>query len=536
MNNKHIHFIGICGVAMSALALALKRAGYSVTGSDKGVYPPISTYLKESGIDYYVGWHVEKMGNPDLVVVGNVAGSQNPEWLHVQENNISYKSYPEVVSEFFIKEKSIVCAGTYGKTSTSALLSWILTQTDMDPSYMFGGLSQNNIPSANIGKPILSLNEVKEKNPDAKQRDPSAPASSSLHSEFASAQDYEWSIVEGDEYKSSRWDNKAKFFHYKPTHLLLTACKWDHADVYPTEQSYMKAFDELIELVPKDGLIVASEHVTHNMDHITNIIRYGKSETNDYKYSNVVQTQDGLDFDITLKSKTYNLKPKILGTYQAENITACFAMAHQIGIEPEKIISSIESFKGIKRRLEKRFVGDATIIDDIAHSPDKAQSALQTLSNIYSEPQSGEESVEAKSDTLQSINVNQNKHTSKDPHGRSSSLRISPRIIAIFEPNGGNRQQESIPGYDNKFVSADEVIIPRLTRIKQDPTKPENLDGEKLAQVISKTHRNAKYITDDEEIINYLVKNTNKNDVVVFLGSHGFRNMIENLIEKYENS
>ena len=104
---------------MSALALALQKRGFKITGSDKGFFPPISTYLKNNNVEYYPGWHPEKMGTPDLVVVGNVAGSTNPEWLHVQENNIPYKSYPEVIAEYIIKEKSIVCAGTYGKTSTS---------------------------------------------------------------------------------------------------------------------------------------------------------------------------------------------------------------------------------------------------------------------------------------------------------------------------------------------------------------------------------------------------------------------------------
>src|SRR3989338_11359512 len=126
MEAKKIHFIGICGVAMSALALAFKKQGWNVTGSDAGFYPPISTYLKEAGVDFYPGWHPEKMGTPDLVVVGNVAGSENPELIAVQEKKIPYKSYPEVIKEFFIKKNSIVCAGTFGKSTTATLMTWIL--------------------------------------------------------------------------------------------------------------------------------------------------------------------------------------------------------------------------------------------------------------------------------------------------------------------------------------------------------------------------------------------------------------------------
>ncbi|MBT4121132.1 MAG: hypothetical protein HOD54_01525 [Candidatus Magasanikbacteria bacterium] len=452
--NKKIHFIGICGVAMSALALAMKKAGHNVTGSDKGIYPPISTYLKESGVDYYTGWHPEKMGKPDLVVVGNVAGSTNPEWLHVQENNLEYVSYPELIEKFFIKENSIICSGTYGKTSSTALLTWILKQAKLDPTYMFGGISLNDIPAANLTNS-------------------------------------KYNILEGDEYKSARWDLQAKFFHYHPTHLLLTSCQWDHADVYPTEESYFDAFQELINDMPKSGLIVASEKIKDSRLRIKDYMSYGPSDDSDYQYKNVIATKDGLEFSIINNSKTYNLKPKTLGSYMADNMTGAFAMAHELGIEPDVIIKALESFKNIKRRLEKKLDGDITVFDDIAHSPDKAKSVLETLRKIY-----------------------------------------NGKIFAVFEPNSGNRQEESISGYDNKFKQADEAIIPRLTHIKRDPNKPAPLDGEKLTEVISKTHSNANFINEDEKLINYLIENTTPGDVIVFLGSHGFRGMIDQLVSK----
>ena len=443
---------------MSALALALKRAGYEVTGSDVGVYPPISTYLKESGIDYYVGWHPELMtknGNPDLVVVGNVAGSTNPEWLYVQNNNIPYKSYPEVVADFFIKKNSIVCAGTYGKTSTTTLLAWILKNANMDPSYMFGGLSQNNIPAANIGNS-------------------------------------DWSVVEGDEYKSSRWDNGAKFFHYKPTHLLLTSIKWDHADVYPTEKKYFEAFEKLIKTLPENGLMVVSENIDDSLIPKSNSPKiYGQSENCNYRYNNINQTTEGLNFNISYENKIHNIKTKILGTYMAENICGAFAMAHQIGIQPESIIKSLNQFTGIKRRLEKRGeTKTGTIVyDDIAHSPDKVKSILKTLKEVY-----------------------------------------TGKLIAIFEPNTGNRKKEAVPAYDNAFELADEVIIPRLTTVKASPENP-SFDGLELKNIITKTHNNTNYIDDDKKLIEYLEKNTKKEDIIVFLGSHGFRGMIDELIK-----
>jgi len=459
---KHIHFIGICGVAMSALALAFHKKGYTVTGSDKGFYPPVSTYLKDAGVAYYPGWHPERMtkdGNPDLVVVGNVASSTNPEWQYVQKHNIPYKSYPEVLAEFFIKDTSIVCAGTYGKTTSSSLLTWIFTEARLSPSYMFGGISQNDIPAAALT-------------------------------------DGAYSIMEGDEYKTARWDEKAKFFHYAPTHLLLTAVVWDHADVYPTEQLYDDAFQSLVSLVPKDGQLIVSAKVVHEKPDVlahalAPVITYGKKEDNDYQYTDVDMSKRGIRFSILHDGKTFDIQSQELGDYMADNMTGCFAVAHQLGIPPKKIIASIESFKSIKRRLEKRLEGDIYIFDDIAHSPKKAEAVLRSLKKTF-----------------------------------------PGNVIAIFEPNSGNRFEESLPGYDDKFLHADTVIIPRLSKLKQDPNTPAPLDGQQLADYIGKTHTNVLYIPEDEALVEAVAAMAHTDDAIAFLGSHGFRGMIETLVKK----
>lgn len=468
---------------MSALALAMKKSGWKVTGSDVGIYPPISDYLKNNGVDYYTGWHPDRAlrsfseGGTDgsIVVVGNVAGSTNPEWLYTQEHKLEYKSYPELIAKYFVKKNSIVCAGTYGKTTTAALLSWILTQAGLEPSYMFGGLSiDESFGSASLGKPHKGIPRLVAR---LLARDDSGES---------------WSVLEGDEYKSARWDERPKFAHYSPTHLLLTAIEWDHADVYPTGESYFKAFERLVKSVLDDGLVVMNEK-TYDIRHKTkNCVTYGKNNFVDYKYSDVKITKDGIEFDVTHNSSILHLTSYVLGDYMAENITGAFAMACEIGIKPEVIIKAIAEFKGLKRRLEKRFGGDVTVFDDIAHSPAKAESALKSLRAVYSD-----------------------------------------RIIAVFEPNTGNRQAEAIPSYNNKFNAADLVIIPQLTHIKHDPKKSPPIEGEELTKIINKTHSNVKYIGDDEMLIEFLVKNSNAGDVIVFLGSHGFRGMIERLVVSF---
>ena len=461
---RHIHFIGICGVAMSALAIAFHKKGYKVTGSDKGFYPPVSTYLKEADVPYYPGWHVEKItknGDPDLVIVGNVAGSNNPEWMYTQEKNLNYKSYPEAIAEFFVKENSIVCAGTFGKTTTTSLLAWILQENNFDPSYMFGGISLNDMPAAKLT-------------------------------------DSKYSILEGDEYKSARWDEGAKFFHYSPTHLLLTSVVWDHADVYPTEQSYFEAFEKLLSNLPESGLLVTSERVKKEMLDFAKCkkITYGSSEENDYEYKNVVVNKQGLQFEVVHDKEIFEINSPLLGEYLVDDMTAAFAMAHEMGIDAEKIITSLQTYKNVKRRLEKKLDGQITVIDDIAHSPQKASSVLQTLKRIYNDG----------------------------------------RVIAIFEPNSGNRQIESIPGYDNKFSYADLVIIPKLTTIKQAPREVNIIKGAGLTEIIKKTQANVVYIDNDGELVDYLVKIAKPNDVIAFLGSHGFRNMIESVCQQIQQT
>jgi len=457
----HIHFIGICGVAMSALAIAYHKKGYEVTGSDKGFYPPVSTHLKNADIEYYPGWHVDKMtkdGDPDLVVVGNVAGSKNPEWLYVQEHNLNV-SYPEAVARDIVKQHSIVCAGTYGKSTSASILSWILSENGFDPSYMFGGISLNDMPAAQLT-------------------------------------DSTYSVLEGDEYKTARWDERAKFFHYAPTHLLLTSVVWDHADVYPTEESYIDAFAKLVTGLPKDGTLVLSAKVAHEQqgfakDSSAKLVTYGRTEDNDYQYFDVTATKEGTSFKIKHGDIISNLQSPTLGDYVPDNMTGSFAMAHQLGIEPETIIQSLKSYAGLKRRLERRHNGDVAVFDDIAHSPKKAEATLRSLKELY-----------------------------------------EGNVYAVFEPNSGNRLESAIPGYDEKFVNADTVIIPRLSKIKRDPNKPAPLDGAALADVIAESHPDVRYVEDDEKLIQLLTMQTKKGDVVAFLGSHGFRGMIEELIGK----
>ncbi len=440
---KHVHIIGICGVATGAIAVAFHRAGWKVTGSDKGFFPPVSTELDKHGINFYAGWHPENIDRPDIAIMGTASGTQNPETAYIRDNNIPLYSFAEAIGKFFVKEYSIVVTGTWGKTSSTTLLSYIFQQANYNPTYMFGGISLSHDSSAELT-------------------------------------DSRYSIFEGDEYKSSPTDNTPKFFYYNPTHLLLSAISWDHADLYPTEQSY---FDVFKNLISKTRFIVANKDNSKVRELVDKAIWYGSKDA-DYIYSDVKQTIDGLDFKIN----GIDIHSQLIGKFQAENITGCFAMASELGIDKEIIVKAIAEFKGMKRRLEKRYVGDITVYDDIAHSPEKASTVLSNLKEIY-----------------------------------------DGKIIAIFEPNTGGRSRESIIKYNNAFKDADLVIIPRLSKLKVgENDKP--IDGDELTEVIKKTHNNVIYIEDDNNLIKTVIETAKKGDCVAFMGSHGFRTMIEELI------
>ena len=477
---KHIHVIGICGVATSAIAIAFHKAGVRVTGSDKGFFPPVSTYLAEAGVEYYAGWHPEKLTEmsananhkPDFVMIGGTGTSpSNPETIWAKDNAVPTYSYPEVLEKYFIKKNSIVVTGTWGKTTTSALLSYILIHCGRKPAYFTGGLS--------LSHPTGALS------------------------------DSDWSVVEGDEYQISISDRRPKFVHYAPTHLLLTSVSWDHADLYPTEKEYFNAFEKLVEGVPEDGLIVActdepgvakvlSTSLPNKNGARTKVVSFGKSESADYSYHSVNYTKKGLHFQISAGDICYEVRSPMLGRFNVENITGAFAMAHQIGVPADKIIDAIKDFKGIKRRFEKRFEGSmfegsVTVLDCLAPTAEKATSVLESVREVYTN-----------------------------------------KIIAIYEPNIGGRQRETAHKYDNAFKDADIVLIPRLSTLKinkESESVEGPMEGNELAEIISKTHENVSYIEDDTELVTRAIQLANqlakKDDCIVFLGSHGFRGMIE---------
>jgi UDP-N-acetylmuramate: L-alanyl-gamma-D-glutamyl-meso-diaminopimelate ligase len=220
---NHIHMMGICGTGMASLAGILKQRGYVITGSDENVYPPMSLFLERLSIPILKGYRAENIDSfPDLVIVGNVITRFNPEAVRLSQLQIPYLSLPQALREFAMKDqRSIVVSGTHGKTTTTAIASWLLEHSGMEPGFMIGGIPVNFEGSFKLGKG-------------------------------------KFFVIEGDEYDTAFFDKGPKFLHYAPWVAILTNIEFDHADIYRDLDHVTESFQRLIELIPSDGLLIAN--------------------------------------------------------------------------------------------------------------------------------------------------------------------------------------------------------------------------------------------------------------------------------------
>src|SRR4051812_2258858 len=347
---KHIHLIGICGTAMASLAGMLKVRGFDVTGSDAAAYPPMSDFLGGIGIKVaqpYSDRHLEP--RPDLVVVGNAISRGNPELEYVLDERIPRRSLPQVLHEYFLEGKrTLVVAGTHGKTTTTSMLAWIFECAKLQPSFLVGGIAEN------------------------------------FASSFA-VKDSPYFIIEGDEYDSAFFDKGPKFLHYFPEAAILTSVEFDHADIYKDLDAVKTAFKRLVNLVPRRGKIVAYD-AGANVDECVAkafcpVERYGLSEKAFWRIRDLQFTPEETSWRVEQDGKPWGeFRFSLAGEYNVLNATAAAAIAAQYGITPEQIAEALAGFRSVKRRLEvKAQVNGVTIIDDFAHHPTAIGETLKAL-------------------------------------------------------------------------------------------------------------------------------------------------------------
>lgn len=351
MTNK-AYFIGISGKAPSSLAKALRGEGWDISGSDQiDVYPPASTYLEENNIHYFKGYKKENVPtDADLVIIGRgsiLFNQQNPEFVRALELKLTIYSLPEALGRFVVKENSIVVAGTYGKTTTSALIALILQKEGTDPSYMTGGVPLDLVDGVKIT-------------------------------------DSNYSVIEGDETPALKETDLPKFMFYKPKFLILTATKWDHPEIYKTKEDYLQAFIDLVKFLPEDGLLVYNlDSVDETVIEEANCRKISYSLNNNqanYFVKDISLGEEMTDFAVQTPKETLSLKTILIGRHNLENICASVALCQEIKIKDETIKEGIKEFKGIKTRLE--FMGkhgDRFIYWDLAQHPEKVKGSLEAL-------------------------------------------------------------------------------------------------------------------------------------------------------------
>ena len=346
---RSVHFVGICGTAMASAAAAMRDRGFTVTGSDTNVYPPMSTFLAERNVEVISGYAEQNLAHkPDLVVIGNAMSRGNPEVEAVLDRKLRYCSLPELLKGFFIRGKrSLVVSGTHGKTTTTSLLTWVFESAGLNPSYLIGG-----IPS-NLGA-------------------------------GARFTDSEWFIIEGDEYDTAFFDKRSKFVHYLPEVAIINNLELDHADIFPDVASVQKTFSHFIRLVPRNGLLLANGDEP-NLAPLLNIThcpvkRFGLGENNAVRATNLRFGATATEFELPSCKFHINL----VGELNVRNALAVVGAAKHCGLSNKQIQAGFDTFKGVKRRMEVRGIaGGVTVVDDFGHHPTAIRETLKALRIKY---------------------------------------------------------------------------------------------------------------------------------------------------------
>jgi len=348
-----VHFIGICGTAMATLAAMLKRKGLDVRGSDQDVYPPMSDFLAAEDIPVMAGYDAAHItGDLDVVVVGNAISRGNPELEAVLDRKIRYRSLPEAIREHFLwGARSIVVAGTHGKTTTTSLVGWVLTHGGLDPTVLVGGIARNfgdGGSSYRIGQ----------------------------------GRDF---VIEGDEYDSAFFDKSAKFLKYLPDIAIVNNVEFDHADIYADFEAVKLAFRRLVNLVPRSGLLLVGADSPAARELVSRAVSpvqtFGTGDDVEWQAHDLTAAGESTRFRVRRRGSPFGeFEVPLLGAHNVRNALAAIAVGTQFGLDADRIGSALARFAGVKRRLEVVGVADGvTVFDDFAHHP---TAVAETLAGV----------------------------------------------------------------------------------------------------------------------------------------------------------
>lgn len=333
---------------MGGLALLARELGHQVTGSDANVYPPMSTQLEAAGIELMEGYSADNLaGEPDLVVIGNALSRGNPEVEAVLDRGLPYLSGPQWLGEYILPGRWVLAvSGTHGKTSTSSMLAWLLEKAGMAPGFLIGGVPQNFGLSARLGGT-------------------------------------DFFVIEADEYDTAFFDKRSKFVHYRPRTLVIGNLEFDHADIFPDLAAIETQFHHLVRCVPQSGQIIRPE--SEAIDRVmargcwTPQQQLGFASTDDWQI--LLHREDGTEFAVRdPHGNTTEFRWSQLGRHNLANACGAIAAAHHVGVTVSDCVDAMESFQGVKRRLELRGTpGGVSVYDDFAHHPTAIESTLAAV-------------------------------------------------------------------------------------------------------------------------------------------------------------
>jgi len=346
---KKFHFLGICGTAMASVAAALQERGFKVSGSDENVYPPMSNFLQEKGITAKEGYHAENLpADADVVVIGNAMKRGNPEVEAVLNRKLFYLSLPEVLKNYFLRGRhNLVVTGTHGKTTTTALLAWIMEKAGHNPGYLIAGLPKNFGQGARLN-------------------------------------DSKYFVIEGDEYDTAFFDKRSKFIHYLPELLIVNNIEFDHADIFKDLDEIKLSFRRLLNIVPKNGMVLLNGDdpncVEVAKDCLAQMVEVGFSKNCAQRIRQVGYSSAGSRFK--LGEETFEIP--LIGGFNVRNAAMAAMAARFYDVPTARINSALNSFAGVARRLEVR--GEARgvkVIDDFGHHPTAVAHTLEALRHSY---------------------------------------------------------------------------------------------------------------------------------------------------------
>jgi UDP-N-acetylmuramate: L-alanyl-gamma-D-glutamyl-meso-diaminopimelate ligase len=346
---SHHHFIGICGTAMAAVASLLKHEGLKVTGSDEGVYPPMSTFLEDQGIGIAEGYLEKHLKpKPDMIIVGNAISRGNPELEYVLDTKIPYQSLPECLKNHFLRDShNLVVTGTHGKTTTTSLLAWLMEYAGKQPSFFVGGIPLNFGTGCRHQRNHL------------------------------------W-VLEGDEYDTAFFDKRSKFLHYLPELVIINNIEFDHADIFASLEAIKTSFRQLVNIVPGNGMIVVNADDPHALE-VTRgaqaaLLEVGFGPSSAIRIESRGEDARGSHFRLL----DYDFEVPLYGRHNIHNAAMAIVAAHNYHVPLDVIAAGLKEFRGIKRRQEVRGdIGGITVIDDFGHHPTAIRETINALRLRY---------------------------------------------------------------------------------------------------------------------------------------------------------